>query len=172
MKGYKNNPEETKKVLRLHSDGKYWLHTDDLGYFDHDGRLFHCGRAKRMITRSGNKIWLGTIEDVIKRSDFINDCCCVRFEDPIEREVPVAFIVPNAEFNEDAAITLDEIVRKAQHDCDVPKYYVIVNEIPVTEVNKKVDFKKLERTDIFDSGEYSIDGKIIKSREKVFKKGS
>ena len=170
MKGYKNNPEETKNVLRLHSDGKYWLHTDDLGYLDADGRLFHCGRAKRMITRSGSKVWLGTLEDVIKRSDFIRDCCCVKFDDSEEREIPVAFIIPNADFNDEAAMAIDEMVKKAQPDTYVPKYYVIVDEIPITEVNQKVDFKKLEKTDIFDSDKYEINGKIIKIRKKVFKK--
>lgn len=170
MKGYKNNEEETDKVLRLHSDGKYWLHTDDLGFMDEDGRLFHRGRAKRMLTRSGGKVWLGTLEDVIKRSDYIKDCCCVKFDDEIEREVPVAFVISNTDFNDESVQALDEMVRMAQPEVYVPKYYVIVDKIPFTEVNKKVDFKKLESTDVFDENEYTISGKIIRKKSKVYKK--
>lgn len=170
MKGYKNNEEETNKVLRLHSDGKYWLHTDDLGFMDEDGRLFHRGRAKRMLTRSGGKVWLGTLEDTIKRSDYINDCCCVKFDDDIEREVPVAFIIGNNDLNEESIQMVDEMIRMAQPETYVPKYYVMIDEIPFTEVNKKVDFKKLENTNIFDENEYEINGKIIRKKSKVYKK--
>lgn len=170
MKGYKNNHEETNRVLRLHKDGKTWLHTDDLGYIDEKGRLFHCGRAKRMLTRAGTKVWLGTIEDVIKRSDYIYDCCCVKFDDVDEREVPVAFVVPNSDFNQDAVSALDECVRKAQPEAFVPKYYVVIDNIPYTEVNKKVNFKELEKENIFDSNNYIMNGKIIKRKNMTYKK--
>ena len=38
----------------------------------------------------------------------------------------------------------------------IPKYYVITKEIPLTEVNKKVDFVKLEKEDIFDNNSHNI----------------
>ena len=47
----------------------------------------------------------------------------------------------------------------------IPKYYVITKEIPLTEVNKKVDFVKLEREDIFDNNVYDINGNIIELRK-------
>ena len=34
MDGYLNNPEETDKVLKIHSDGQKWVHTKDIGYMD------------------------------------------------------------------------------------------------------------------------------------------
>ena len=93
MKGYLNNKEAYDAMVRLHPDGRYWLHTDDLGYMDEEGRIYHQGRAKRMITRNGGKIWLGTLEDAIKSHPAIDNCCCVKLEDEIEREVPVAHVV-------------------------------------------------------------------------------
>lgn len=152
MKGYIKNPNETKKMLRVHKDGKVWLHTDDLCYMDEEGRVYHCGRAKRMLTRSGGKVWLGTIEDTIKSHSLINDCCCVKYDDPEEREVPVAHIVlENDQYSEDIINELDALIRSKCPEIYVPKYYVIRKDIPITEVNKKVDFKTLENEDIFET---------------------
>ena len=37
MLGYLEMPEETAETLKVHPDGKLWLHTGDLGYIDEDG---------------------------------------------------------------------------------------------------------------------------------------
>lgn len=78
MKGYFEDKEETDKVLMKHKDGKVWLHTSDYGYMDKEGRIYHCGRAKRMITRSGDKVWLTAIEEIIKTHHNVFDCCVVK----------------------------------------------------------------------------------------------
>lgn len=167
MKRYLNNPEATATMLRKHADGKVWLHSDDLGYMDEDGRLYHCGRAKRMITRAGGKVWLGTIEDAIKTHPSVDNCCCVKLSDEVEREVPVAHVVlkddtaSNSVFDE-----IDEIVKKNCPEGYVPKYYVRTDDIPITEANKKVDFKVLEKEPILDSSIYRMDGKVITRRVK------
>ena len=170
MEGYLNNPEATSDMLKVHSDGKVWCHTDDLGYMDEDGRIYHKGRAKRMITRNGGKIWLGTLEDAIKSHPMINDCCCVKLEDEIEREVPVAHVVLNDDNAENYVFDeIDDIVRQNCPEIYVPKYYVKRDSIPVTEVNKKIDFKTLEAENIMDKDNYSINGKVITKKNKIKK---
>ncbi len=166
MKGYIKNPDETKKMLRIHKDGKVWLHTDDLCYMDEEGRIYHCGRAKRMLTRSGGKVWLGTIEDTVKSHPLINNCCCVKYDDPEEREVPVAHIVLESNnYSEDIISELDALIKSKCPETYVPKYYVIRKDIPITEVNKKVDFKSLENENIFDKSKYSIKDRAITLKE-------
>jgi len=154
----------------MHKDGKLWVHTDDLGYMDEDGRLYHQGRAKRMLTRNGGKVWLGTVENVIKGHDAVDDCCCVKLDDPIEREVPVAHIVLKDE-NVDNSVfdEIDELVRQNCPETFVPKYYVKTDEIPITEVNKKVNFKALEALDILNTDNYNVDGRVITPKNKVKK---
>ena len=44
MLGY-DNEEATAKALRLHEDGKIWLHTGDVGYITEDGILFTQSRG-------------------------------------------------------------------------------------------------------------------------------
>lgn len=169
MRGYKGDIEETNKVLRLHTDGNYWLHTDDLGHMDQAGRLFHHGRAKRMLTRAGTKVWLGALEDTIMRHPNIENCCCVKRDDEIERESPVAYVILKND-SDDTFVELDEMVRLAEGDSYVPQFYVKTDSIPITEVNKKVDFKRLEEQDIFDSDKYTIDGKIVSEKTNRFVK--
>lgn len=165
MKGYRNEPEATKEVLRVHTDGKSWIHTDDLGYMDEDGRLFHCGRAKRMLTRSGAKVWLAALEDIIKQNDNVFDCCCVKLNDEDEREVPVAHIVFKDESKAKQSIEeIDNAIKACQPLTYVPKYYVLKDEIPVTKVNNKIDFKTLEKENILDSNDYDIKERLIKPK--------
>jgi fatty-acyl-CoA synthase len=59
--GYRNNPEQTAKVLR---DG--WYHSGDLGFI-HDGELYVIGRKKDLIIVAGKNIYPEDIEDVVGR---------------------------------------------------------------------------------------------------------
>ena len=169
MKGYLNNQEATDYVLRRHSDGRIWAHTDDFGVMDEDGFIYHKGRAKRMLTRSGTKLWLPALESEIQKLGLIQECCAVKLDDEVEREVPVVHVVLKDENDLDAIYQIDEYIK---NNCPAnyrPKYYVIKNDLPYTEVNKKLDFKTLEQENILDSDNYIIDGIIIKPRCKVKK---
>jgi len=57
MEGYLNNDEETRNVLRMHDDGKIWLHTGDLGRMDDDGFIYFIQRIKRIIITSGYNVF-------------------------------------------------------------------------------------------------------------------
>ncbi len=68
MRGYFNNPEETKSAI----DSEGWLHTGDLGSVDEDGFLTIIGRKKEMIITSGGKnIWPEVIERGLNSDIFI-----------------------------------------------------------------------------------------------------
>lgn len=170
MSGYYENTKETNLVLKEHNDGRIWLHTSDYGYMDKDGRVFHCGRSKRMITRDGDKVWLTAIEELIKMHHNVIDCCVVKGDDAIDREVPICFIVFKNE--EDKLNTINELNRviaeKLKH-LSIPKYYVEIDEIPITEVNKKVDFVRLEKIDIYDNNTYQINGNLIEPKKSKIK---
>lgn len=53
---YYNDEEETNAVLKLHKDGKKYVHSGDLGCVDEDGFVFFKGRLKRIIVTNGYNI--------------------------------------------------------------------------------------------------------------------
>lgn len=160
MKEYFNNEEETNNVLKVHSDGKVWLHTGDLGFIDQNGLLYLKGRIKRVIIRhDGIKISPYDIEKIINSLDCVNDCCVVGIEDKENGrgEVPVANVV----FADDTGYSIDELLEMVQNVCNsqlgykyLPKYYRKCEELPLTSVGK-VDYRKLQ-LECSNNGEFKV----------------
>ena len=147
MKGYLDNPEATEHVFKKHDDGKVWLHTDDLGVMDEEGRLFYKGRVKRMLTRAGNKVWLEEIEALVSEKATIDKCRCETLRDEEENEVPVLHLVlKNPVDNKDAIIEdINLTIEDRLNPNYLPKYYIFRDEFPYSEVNKKVFDLELEK---------------------------
>ncbi len=171
MKGYVNNSEETKNVKLVHSDGTVWVHSDDFGIQDADGFIYHKGRAKRMITRSGVKFWLSRLEEEVKMLNVIKDCCATKLPDDYEREVPVLHVVLKDGMEDDLSFVekIDSYINQNMQLGYMPKYYVIWDELPYSETNKKLDFKSLEALNILDTDNFLIEGRIIRPRRKLKK---
>ncbi|CAJ0564815.1 unnamed protein product, partial [Mesorhabditis spiculigera] len=89
MKGYKNRPEDTKKTL----DADGWLITGDLVYYDKEGFLYVCERAKELIKVKGAQVAPAELEDVILGHSGIVDCAVVGVQHEINGEAPRAFVV-------------------------------------------------------------------------------
>ena len=162
MESYLNDLDATNYVLLKHSDGKIWLHTDDFGLMDNEGHVFHKGRAKRMITRNGGKVWLSDIEDIASTHPFVDKCCAVKLDDSNEREVPVLHIVltPDAPLKEVVINEIKEMLTSSLNLNYWPKFYIIRKSLPYSEASKKCDWKSLEGEDIFGS-DFEVNGEII-----------
>lgn len=163
MKGYFDNETATKGTLRTHKDGKVWLHTDDLGFMTNEGKVFHRGRAKRMLTRSGAKVWTSIVEDLVSENPLVDKCSCVKMNDEVEREVPVIHIVlKNENCDKEALVSeLTDTIGKRINPVSIPKYFIFKTELPYSEVNKKCDYRRLEAENIFDTEEFTIKGNIV-----------
>ena len=92
MKEYLNNKEETKKVLKIHKDGKVWLHTSDLGRIDEDGQVYIIDRMKDIFMRKGFNVYPSKINDFISSIDIVDTCETIGVSHPNEQTVPVTFI--------------------------------------------------------------------------------
>ena len=145
MLGYYNNQEETDKVIKKHSNGEYWIHSGDLGYIDEDGFVFIKDRIKRMIIKSGFKIFPSEIENSFIKHPDVENCSVVAMDDAVDNKVPVAFIIPK---NKDAShekisSDLKEYIEKDGLPVYYePKKYFFIDEFPITSVGK-IDYRKL-----------------------------
>lgn len=142
---YLGNEKETKRIKRLHNDGKEWIHTGDLGYVDEDGYVFITGRIERLIKRTAFKIAPEVIEKVILSLKEVSDCVVVGVPDTEEKQVPMAFIKLTSEYSDKENVLLDSIKKICGDelpDYEIPKYFVIVKDIPYK--NGKHAFLELE----------------------------
>lgn len=148
MLKYLNNEVETNKVMKLHSDGKVWIHTGDIGHMNEDGVIFIKGRLKRMIIRpDGHNVWPSQIEEVVKRHSSISECVCVGTPNPEGNngKIPTAFLVvkDGVQKTDELIEDIDQFSKQLLPERDVALKYFYVDEIPLTSVGK-VDYRALE----------------------------
>lgn len=146
MLEYLNNSEETEKVIKVHSDGKRWIHTGDKGYIDEDGQVFVIGRYKDMIHRMGFNIFPNVIANELSNSkiDGILEYAVIAIPHHYEQNVPVAFVSING--SADANKLKDELLKYAQKNLDVHDipYDIVFIKGPLPKnLGGKIDNKKI-----------------------------
>ncbi len=146
MIGYRNNPEETANTLRIHDDGKIWLHTGDMAAIDSDGFVHYKLRLKRMMITSGFNVYPTQIESVIEELDFVDKCVVVSIPHQYKKEVAKAYIVlKNGKEKNDATVNeIREFCKKKLMHYSVPYKYEFVDILPKTAYNK-IDFMSLQK---------------------------
>lgn len=146
MIGYRNNPEETENTLRVHSDGKVWLHTGDMACIDEDGFVHYKLRIKRMMITSGFNVYPTQIESVIEELDYVEKCVVVSVPHQYKKEVAKAYIIlKNGKEKSDATKNeIREYCKKKLMHYSVPYIYEFVDLLPKTAYNK-IDFMKLQK---------------------------
>lgn len=146
MKGYFNNEEETKNILRVHDDGKVWLHTGDIGYIAEDGIVYYTQRLKRMIIVSGFNVYPSMIEECLESHPAVQKACVIGIPHPYKMSVPKAFVVLNEGYSENLHLKreLKELCKEKLAVYSVPKDFEFREELPKTLYGKS-DYRKLEQ---------------------------
>ena len=145
MTGYRNNEEDTKKVLKKHSDGKLWLHTGDMASIDENGIVTYKSRIKRMIVSSGYNVYPTYIEKTIEELPEVSKCVAVAIPHSYKKEVAKAFIILEKGYVADS-FTLDKIkkyCKKKLASYSVPYEFEFVKEFSKTPFGK-IDYVKLK----------------------------
>lgn len=149
MYGYYNNLEETQKVMIPHSDGRTWVHSQDIGYMDEDGFIFIKGRIKRIIIRpDGHNVWPSVIENVLTTHSAVKECAVVGLPNPNGKngQIPTAFVVlsPSAKTDRTAVEKeLRELSIQRLPERDAAMQYFFIDSLPFTPVGK-IDYRALE----------------------------
>ena len=146
MQGYLDNEEETNNVVRLHEDGRRWIHTGDLGYMDSDGVFFFVQRLKRMLIVSGYNVYPAHVEDILLKHPDIANVGVIGIPHPYKVQVPKAYIVlkEGVEGNAQEKANIKEFCTKNMAKYMIPKEIEFRDSLPKTMVGK-VDYKVLER---------------------------
>ena len=134
MKGYFNNPEETKKVLK----GDV-LMMSDYGYVDEEGFVCLLGRAGDVIISGGQKINPTEVEECALQSELFTECVCYGQSDEIFGKIVKLLVVmkPGVVYDE---FTIKKYFIEHLENFKVPK---VIEQVESVQRNKngKIDRK-------------------------------
>lgn len=144
MLGYLNDPAATAETLKVHADGRTWLHTGDLGTMDEDGFFYFRMRLKRMIKCSGFNVYPTQVEAVLYQHPLVAQACVVGIPDRLSGERVKAFIVlkDGSRENTDTEEELIEHCHKQMIKWSCPREIEFRRELPKTRIGK-IDYKAL-----------------------------
>ncbi len=146
MMGYLGDDAETAQTLRVHDDGKLWLHTGDIGYLGEDGLIYFAQRLKRIIISSGYNIYPTHLESIINSHEGVLTSTVIGIDHPYKGQVPKAFVVLKTGYK--ASKKVEREIRGLL-ERNVPIYalpvaYEFRDKLPQTKVGK-VAFRELEK---------------------------
>jgi len=146
MMEYYNEPEETALVRKVHSDGRVWIHTGDMGHMDEDGFVFFKLRIKRIIKSSGYSVYPTQIEEVINKHESVVMSCVIGVPDDYQIEKIKAFVVTKEGFekNDELKESLIKHCREYLAKWSTPREIEFREELPMTKVGK-IAYTELER---------------------------
>jgi crotonobetaine/carnitine-CoA ligase len=124
MVGYLNDPDSTAAVLR---DG--WMHTGDLGRMDAAGRVYHVGRLKDMIRRSGENVAAREVEEVLLTHPDVRLVAVTAVPDEIRGEEVKAYYVASGRTPQELA----EYCRSRLAAFKVPRFWQPADDLPRTD---------------------------------------
>lgn len=131
MKGYLNNPEQTRQVL----DEEGWFYTGDLGKIDAKGYLHFVGRKKEMIIRGGFNIYPLEVEECLLKHPAVVNAAVFGIPDPVKGEQVCAAI----KLKDGATLTEEDVkhyLKQYIAPYKVPGVVVFVDELPLTPSGK------------------------------------
>lgn len=130
MKGYWNQPEETRKVL---SD-EGWLRSGDIGRMDDKGLVYIVDRKKDMILVSGFNVYPNEIEDVAMHCPGVTEVAAVGVADEHSGEVVKLFVV-----RKDPSLTAEQVKAYCHEHLTGykrPRFIEFRDELPKSNVGK------------------------------------
>jgi carnitine-CoA ligase len=128
MDGYLDEPEATARAMR-----GGWFHTGDLGRMDSAGRVYHTGRIKDMIRRSGENIAAREVEEVLLAHPAVRLAAVTAVPDEIRGEEVKAYYVTEADGGDAGPGALADYCRAQLAAFKVPRYWQRADDLPRTD---------------------------------------
>lgn len=138
MRGYDNNPEATAEAI----DDAGWLHSGDVGRMDEDGYVKITGRIKDMVIRGGENLYPREIEEFLHTLPMIADVHVVGVPDEKYGEELLACIkLRDKKADSPTPEAFREMCKGKIAHYKVPKYWMVVEDFPMTVTGKVQKFK-------------------------------
>ncbi len=142
MQGYLDNPEETARAIT--EDG--WLRTGDVGVMDDDGYVRITDRIKDMFIVGGFNCYPAEIENALSELPGVARAAVIGIPDERLGEVAMAFIVPAADTDLDAAGVI-AWSREHMANYKVPRQVRLVEALPMNASGKVLKNQLREMAD-------------------------
>ena len=147
MHGYFDQPDATAAAI----DADGWLHTGDLATMDARGYCRITGRLKEMVIRGGENLFPAEIEAALCEHPGVAEVAVIGVPDPKMGEELAAF-VRAASGARPTAEALRAHIRLRLAAPKTPRYWIFVDEFPLTGSGKIQKFVLRER---WDKAEYT-----------------
>ena len=150
MVGYFKNPKETDNIIKVHADGKKWIHTGDLGSVNQDGFLRFQGRIKRIYLTKGSdnsvyKLFPMQIENVLSRHSAVDKCAVVGRLNGEKGYLVIAYVtLKSKDIGDNVEKELRQLCRQELKENSWPFEYHFVEKLSTTGAGK-IDFRTLEK---------------------------
>ncbi|WP_025918331.1 AMP-binding protein [Herminiimonas sp. CN] len=134
--GYWNHPDASRAAF-VEIEGRPFVRTGDIGYYDEDGYFYITDRLKRMINASGLKVWPSEVEACLSAHPAVQEVCVISAYDPYRGETVKAMIVrrPCA----DANLSSEDLIEWARAHMaayKIPRLVEFVESLPKTHSGK------------------------------------
>jgi long-chain acyl-CoA synthetase len=138
MKGYLNQPEETKAVF-----WEDWFRSGDIGTIDEEGYLYIVDRLKDLIITGGENVYPREVEEILYTRPEVEECTVIGLPDKEYGERVTAFIIPKQGQQVDRT-QLKSYLKTKLSPFKVPKEFIVVDDLPKSSAGKilKRELKK------------------------------
>jgi long-chain acyl-CoA synthetase len=131
MKGYLNNPEETKAAF-----WGGWLRSGDIGAFDEAGYLYIIDRIKDMIITGGENVYPREIEEILYKRPEVGECSIIGLPDKEYGERVTACIVLKQKGLQLDPKEMKSFLKGHLAPFKVPKEFIVVDALPKSSTGK------------------------------------
>ena len=113
-----------------------WFPTKDLGHTDEDGYFYHDGRADDVIISAGWTMSAVQIEDVLLKHPDVREAAVIGVGDAVRGQVVKAFVVSPRSAEAEFARELQDFTRLRLSQHEYPRQVAFVSELPKTPAGK------------------------------------
>jgi long-chain acyl-CoA synthetase len=138
MKGYLNQPDETRAVF-----WEEWFRSGDMGVMDENSYLYIVDRLKDMIITGGENVYPREVEEILYTRPEVEECAVIGLPDKEYGERVTAFIILKEGQQLDPT-QLKSYLKTKLSPFKVPKEFIPVDELPKSSAGKilKRELKK------------------------------